>query len=96
MLKRYVVCSVQALRGTERAKLEHLEEERRLLHVAVTRAKERAYITYVRMAFNWGRLQEATKSTILEAMQSTMALRSFPKDDVEERSGSRSHRDYWY
>lgn len=61
-----------------------------------TRAKERAYITYVRMAFKWGRLQEATKSTFLEAMQSTMAFRSFPKDDVEERSGSRSHRVYWY
>lgn len=45
--------------------LRDLEEERRLLYVAVTRAKTRCYITYARYRFRWGHLEFDNPSRFL-------------------------------
>tara|TARA_B110000003_G_scaffold56724_2_gene56812 strand:+ start:23791 stop:26112 length:2322 start_codon:yes stop_codon:yes gene_type:complete len=43
-----------------------LEEERRLFYVAVTRAKEQAYITYTQSRYRWGKLIDAEPSRFIE------------------------------
>jgi len=43
-----------------------LEEERRLFYVAITRAKEKAYITYTQSRYRWGKLIEAEPSRFIE------------------------------
>ncbi|NBT87048.1 MAG: ATP-dependent DNA helicase [Flavobacteriaceae bacterium] len=43
-----------------------LEEERRLFYVALTRAKEKAYLTYAQSRYRWGKLIDAEPSRFIE------------------------------
>ena len=43
-----------------------LEEERRLFYVALTRAKEQAYLTYALTRYRWGKLIDAEPSRFIE------------------------------
>jgi len=45
---------------------EELEEERRLFYVAITRAKEKAHITYAQSRYRWGKLIDAEPSRFIE------------------------------
>jgi|TARA_B110000240_G_scaffold198226_1_gene257473 DNA helicase-2/ATP-dependent DNA helicase PcrA len=45
---------------------EELEEERRLFYVAITRAKEKAHITYTQSRYRWGKLIDAEPSRFIE------------------------------
>ena len=49
---------------------EELEEERRLFYVAITRAKEKAYITYTQSRYRWGKLVDAEPSRFIEEIDS--------------------------
>ena len=76
----------------EAACMQHFEEERRLLHVACTRARERLYLSYVR---RWnsgrpGRYAErdpiAEPSYFLSEIIDTVEWTHFPPDQDEQRS----------
>jgi DNA helicase-2/ATP-dependent DNA helicase PcrA len=54
-----------------------LEEERRLCYVALTRARERLYLSWARTRYRSGRLELAQPSRFLEAL---------PPEALEERS----------
>ena len=43
-----------------------IEEERRLFYVALTRAKEKAYLTYAQSRYRWGKLIDAEPSRFIE------------------------------
>jgi DNA helicase-2/ATP-dependent DNA helicase PcrA len=43
-----------------------LEEERRLFYVALTRAKQKAYLTYAQSRYRWGKLIDAEPSRFIE------------------------------
>ena len=43
-----------------------LEEERRLFYVALTRAKEKAFLTYAQSRYRWGKLIDAEPSRFIE------------------------------
>ena len=43
-----------------------LEEERRLFYVALTRAEEKAIITYASCRYRWGKLVDAEPSRFIE------------------------------
>ncbi len=45
---------------------EDLEEERRLLYVAITRAKKRCTLTYARMRYRWGSLYDTEPSRFID------------------------------
>jgi len=47
-----------------------LEEERRLFYVAITRAKEKVYITYAQSRYRWGKLIDAEPSRFIEEIDS--------------------------
>ena len=66
----------------------HFEEERRLLHVAVTRARERAYVTYVRGDFikDKKRWFEGERSFFLSSIVSSMQFTVFPRGEDEEQA----------
>ena len=46
-----------------------LEEERRLFYVALTRAKEKAYLTYAQSRYRWGKLIDAEPSRFIEEIE---------------------------
>ncbi len=58
-----------------------LEEERRLMYVGITRAKEKLYLTHAQSRKVWGHYQTNPKS---------MFLKEIPQDLIEEESISRS------
>jgi DNA helicase-2/ATP-dependent DNA helicase PcrA len=55
---------------------EDLEEERRLLYVAITRAKKRCVLTYARMRYRWGSLNETEPSRFLDEIDEHYLERS--------------------
>ncbi len=46
-----------------------LEEERRLFYVALTRAKEKAFLTYAQSRYRWGKLIDAEPSRFIEEIE---------------------------
>jgi len=47
---------------------ESIEEERRLFYVAITRAKENAWLSYANQRYRWGNLDFCTPSRFLEEL----------------------------
>ena len=66
----------------------HFEEERRLLHVAITRARERAYISYVRSSFSKDKKQwyQLERSYFMSSIVSSMRFTVFAKDEDEKQA----------
>lgn len=70
---------------------EDLEEERRLMYVAVTRARERLYLTRSKSRYLYGRREPTARSRFLKELSSELSL---PK---ESRAFSRgSSEDGWF
>lgn len=60
---------------------DRIEEERRLLYVAITRAKERLLLTHARYRYTWGQLSSQEPSRFLEEL---------PRAHLQKHDGS-----YW-
>ena len=58
-----------------------LEEERRLFYVAITRAKERAFLSYTLSRYRWGKLIDSEPSRFIEEIDSQYVDHIKPKDD---------------
>ncbi len=58
-----------------------LEEERRLFYVALTRAEERAVLTYTLTRYRWGNLVEAEPSRFIEEMDDQYIDYIIPRDN---------------
>ena len=58
-----------------------LEEERRLFYVAMTRAKERAFLSYTLSRYRWGKLIDSEPSRFIEEIDSQYVDQIKPKDD---------------
>ena len=58
-----------------------LEEERRLFYVALTRAKERALLSYTLSRYRWGKLIDAEPSRFIEEIDSQYVNHIKPKVD---------------
>ena len=56
-----------------------LEEERRLFYVALTRAKEKAYLTYAQSRYRWGKLIDAEPSRFIEEIDEVYLHQMTPK-----------------
>lgn len=67
-----------------------LEEERRLMYVAVTRARERLYLTRSKSRYLYGRREPTARSRFLKELASELSLPS------ESRSFGRGTEDGWY
>lgn len=75
--------------------LENIEEERRLFYVAITRAKEKAFLSHVETRFKWGNLTNCTPSRFLNEIDEqflelpTPAEFQFPDDNNEQLAWER-------
>jgi len=58
-----------------------LEEERRLFYVALTRAEERAFISYTLSRYRWGKLIDAEPSRFIEEIDPKYVNHIKPKED---------------
>ena len=58
-----------------------LEEERRLFYVALTRAEEKAVLTYTLSRYRWGKLVEAEPSRFIEEIDEKYLDYIIPKED---------------
>ena len=58
-----------------------LEEERRLFYVAMTRAKERAFLSYTLSRYRWGKLIDSEPSRFIEEIDSQYVDRIKTKED---------------
>ena len=57
-----------------------LEEERRLFYVALTRAEERAFLTYTLSRYRWGKLIDAEPSRFIEEIDEQFIEKDIPED----------------
>lgn len=57
-----------------------LEEERRLFYVALTRAEQKAYLTYAQTRYRWGKLVDAEPSRFIEEMDERFLDMQVPLD----------------
>jgi DNA helicase-2/ATP-dependent DNA helicase PcrA len=60
-----------------------LEEERRLFYVALTRAEERAFLSYTLSRYRWGKLIDAEPSRFIEEIDPQYLNRIVPKDNYQ-------------
>src|SRR5699024_11131794 len=60
-----------------------LEEERRLFYVALTRAEQRAYLTYTQSRYRWGKLIDAEPSRFIDEIDEHYLDYKVPKDDYK-------------
>ena len=60
-----------------------LEEERRLFYVALTRAEERAFLSYTQSRYRWGKLNTAEPSRFIEEIDEQYLDYQIPKSDYE-------------
>ncbi len=58
-----------------------LEEERRLFYVALTRAEQKAVLTYTLSRYRWGKLVDAEPSRFIEEIDEQYLDHIIPKDD---------------
>jgi len=63
-----------------------LEEERRLFYVALTRAKEKAYLTYAQSRYRWGKLIDAEPSRFIEEIDEKYLDMLTPKPSERYRT----------
>lgn len=57
-----------------------LEEERRLFYVALTRAEERAFLSYTLSRYRWGKLIDAEPSRFLEEIEEQYVEKDIPQE----------------
>ncbi len=69
---------------------EELEEERRLFYVAVTRAKDRLWLTYANARYRFGNLVQNEPSRFLDEMPEPFLDRTFAGGGARNSSGAGS------
>ncbi len=67
---------------------EELEEERRLFYVAITRAKERLYISFSNARYRFGQLQQNEPSRFLDEIPDEYLDRKYAGNQVKNNAGS--------
>jgi len=74
-----------------------LEEERRLLYVAITRAERLCYLTYAKCRWRYGKMEFGTPSRFLSDIDGDFIGRSFSNDlpFAAPRRSSDTRRDSW-
>ncbi len=85
-LEENIMPSSRAVEGGD------LEEERRLMYVAITRAKEKLWLTRSKSRYLYGRREPTIRSRFLEELQGQLAL---PKATRFAESGYRSYNSGW-
>lgn len=75
----------------------HFEEEERLLHVAITRAREAVYLLSTRLqaAYKDGSMKQATTSYFLRHINNGSFTKIFPTDALEQENQSASRASYY-
>lgn len=68
-----------------------LEEERRLMYVAVTRAKERLYLTRAKSRFMYGRRDYMTESRFLKEARPVLNPDAFAREQSQNTFGSEKY-----
>ncbi len=63
-----------------------LEEERRLFYVALTRAKERAFLSYAQSRYRWGKLNSSEPSRFINELDEQFIDHQIPKFDYQYKS----------
>lgn len=63
-----------------------LEEERRLFYVALTRAEQKAYLTYTLSRYRWGKLIDAEPSRFIEEIDEQYKEYLMPPDELRGNS----------
>ena len=58
-----------------------LEEERRLFYVALTRAEQRAFLSYTQSRYRWGKLNDAEPSRFIDEIDESFLDYVLPKSD---------------
>jgi DNA helicase-2/ATP-dependent DNA helicase PcrA len=66
---------------------EELEEERRLFYVAVTRAKQRLWLTYANARYRFGQLQQNEPSRFIDEMPEAQIDKSYSGAGMKSNSG---------
>jgi DNA helicase-2/ATP-dependent DNA helicase PcrA len=66
---------------------EELEEERRLFYVAVTRAKQRLWLTYANARYRFGQLQQNEPSRFIDEMPEAQIDRTYSGAGMKSSSG---------
>lgn len=67
---------------------EELEEERRLFYVAITRAKDRLYLSFCNARYRFGQLQQNDPSRFIDEMPETHIDRSYAGSAVKNNASS--------
>lgn len=67
---------------------EELEEERRLFYVAITRAKQRLYLTYANTRYKFGSLIQSDESRFIEEIPQEHIDKSFAGGGVKNQTSS--------
>ena len=60
-----------------------LEEERRLFYVALTRAEQRAFLSYTQSRYRWGKLNDAEPSRFIEEIDEQYLDYELPQSNYE-------------
>ena len=63
-----------------------LEEERRLFYVALTRAEQKAYLTYAQTRYRWGKLVDAEPSRFIEEIDEKYLEHTVPLTSYRYKS----------
>lgn len=79
---------------------EDLEEERRLFYVALTRAREKAFLSYATTRYRWGSLVQCEPSRFLDEVDSTYLIQpeiaeEAPMTRPSKNTGWRKGRQGW-
>ncbi|MBO7265656.1 MAG: UvrD-helicase domain-containing protein [Alistipes sp.] len=84
----YIVGMEEGLFPSSRSveSLSDLEEERRLMYVAVTRAKRAVMLSYAEMRRVWGKTENTTPSRFLKEIESQYVDANFELDELSGRS----------
>jgi DNA helicase-2/ATP-dependent DNA helicase PcrA len=86
----FIAGAEEGLFPIERARMEpkELEEERRLFYVALTRAKERVYITSCRQRMRYGLIQGASASSFIDEIPQEYVIKE-PASPIEQQEHTR-------
>lgn len=67
---------------------EDLEEERRLFYVAITRAKDRLYLSYSNARYRFGKLEQNDASRFLDEMPAALIDKSYAGGNTSKATGA--------
>ena len=75
--------------------LRELEEERRLLYVAITRAEKHCYLTYAKSRWRYGRMEFGSPSRFLRDIDSSLITTGSPSTEKAGKSKGYGGSQHW-